>query len=92
MSLRLSYPGSLDENKIGNSGAGAVAAAAGTMLCLEELRWVLVHSLFFYLFHIIRFLSLKGTSWRTERDRQTQGHELYVFKGSEIAAQSPFLI
>ncbi len=40
---RLSYPGSLAENEIGDGGAGAVAATAGTMPCLETLKWVLVH-------------------------------------------------
>ncbi len=35
--------GSLDWNKIGDGGAGAVAAAAGTMPCLETLRWVLIY-------------------------------------------------
>ncbi len=40
---RLSYPGSLSWNEIGDGGAGAVAAAAGTMPCLETLKWVLVY-------------------------------------------------
>ena len=54
---RLSYPGSLSRNDIGDGGAGAVAAAAGTMPCLEMLGWVLVlfplylHFLFFPLSH-----------------------------------------
>jgi hypothetical protein len=41
---RLSYPSSLAGNKFGDGGAGAVAAAAGIMPCLEKLRWVLVLS------------------------------------------------
>ena len=44
----LSYPGRLGGNKIGDAGVGAVAAAAGTMPCLETLKWVLVR---FPLFH-----------------------------------------
>ena len=54
---RLSYTGSLGENEIGDGGAGAVAAAAGTMPCLETLLWVLVrfphfhHFLLFPLSH-----------------------------------------
>ncbi len=39
---RLSYPDSLYGNEIGDGGAVAVAAAAGTMPCLETLEWVLV--------------------------------------------------
>ena len=39
---RLSYPGSLARNDIGDGGAGAVVAAVGTMPCLETLEWVLV--------------------------------------------------
>ncbi len=50
---RLSYPGSFEGNKIGDGGVGAVAAAAGTMPCLERLKWVFVR---FPLFH--HFLSL----------------------------------
>ncbi len=34
---RLSYPGSLAFDEIGDGGAGAVAAVAGTMPCLETL-------------------------------------------------------
>jgi hypothetical protein len=33
----LSYLGSLAGNEIGDGGVGAVAAAAGTMACLEDL-------------------------------------------------------
>ncbi len=47
--------------------------------------WFLSFSLFTSissssLFHINRFLSLKGMSWRTERERQTHRHESYVLK------------
>ncbi len=44
---RLSYSGSLHWNEIGDGGAGAVAAAAGTMPCLETLLLVLVTFAFF---------------------------------------------
>ncbi len=37
---RLSYSGRLAFNEIGDGGAGAVAAAAGTMPCLDALEWV----------------------------------------------------
>ncbi len=50
---RLSYPGSLRRNKIRDGGAGAVAAAAGTMPCLESLEWVLV--LFPIVLHFLLF-------------------------------------
>ncbi len=53
---RLSYPGSLGGNKIGDGGAGAVAAAAGTMPCLETLLWVLVHFLLFLHFPLFPLL------------------------------------
>ncbi len=80
---RLSYTGrfgGLGGNEIGDDGAGAVAAAAGTMPCLETLEWVLdpfpLNSIsLFPLFHINRFLSLKGTSWRADGDRWTQASE-----------------
>ncbi len=56
---RLSYPGSFQGNEIGDGGAGAVAAAAGTMPCLETLKWVLVR---FPLFHHLLFLPLSHQS------------------------------
>jgi hypothetical protein len=62
---RLSYPCSLSGNMIGDGGAGAVAAAAGTMPCLEELEWVLVHFQPFHTIvpsHIIQCILLKRTS------------------------------
>ncbi len=54
----LSYPGSLGGNEIGDGGAGAVAAAAGTMPCLEKLEWVLVRSPLFHDFLFTLSLSL----------------------------------
>ncbi len=101
---RLSYPSSLKCNEIGDGGAGAVAAAAGTMPCLETLKLVIAlfplypHFLLFPLSHqslplleghimedreeqtgtgtrVVREGQI-DTSWRTDRDRQRQGHEL----------------
>ncbi len=80
MSNRLSYPGSLSGNGIGDGGAGAVAAAAGTMPCLETLGWVLVRFPFFH-----HSLSLPSSHQSfslldghvIERDSQIQRHELF---------------
>ncbi len=84
----LSYPGSLLYNKIGDGGAGAVAAAAGTLPCLERLGWVLVHfplNLHFLLFPLSH-QSLPLLEGHVMEDRegqaQGQGHELYLFKPS----------
>jgi hypothetical protein len=67
---RLSYPDSLSWNEILDGGAGAVAAAAGTMPCLETLEWVLVHFPFSTSQHSLPFLICTPLS--KEWDRQTQ--------------------
>ncbi len=83
VSRRLSYPGSLSGNKIGDGGAGTVAAAAGTMPCLETLEWVIVHFPFFPLSHQLLPL-LEGHIHRHM--------SCTCSKLTEISAQSPFLI
>ena len=65
---RFSYPDSLGVNKIGDGGAGAVVAAAGTMLFFEKLEWVVESiSPFSTLFHINHFFwGKRGTDRRRD--------------------------
>ncbi len=71
---RLSYPGSLGGKKIGDVGAGAVAAAAGAMPCLETLKWVLVRFPLFYhvLFPPLSHQSLPLLEGHAMEDREGQ--------------------
>ena len=84
---RLSYPGSLPGNKIGDGGAGAVAAAAGTMPCLETLKWVLVR---ISLFHHFLLFPLSHQSLPLLEGHVMEGREGQTDTGTRVVRVQSF--
>ena len=82
---RLSYPCSLGANEIGDGGVGAVAAAAGTMPCLETLEWVLVP-----LFHCCLFPLLSHQSLPLLEGHVMEGRAGQTFKGTRVVRVQSF--